>query len=36
VPDRSNGMNDMPCRQPVAQSDLGAAGFAAMKRAAFG
>jgi hypothetical protein len=36
VPDRSNGMNDMPRRQLVARSDPGAAGLAAAKRAAFG
>ena len=36
VPDRSDGMNDMPRRKPVALGDLGVAGFAAMKRAAFG
>jgi hypothetical protein len=36
VPDRSDGMNDMPRRKLVALGDLGVAGFAAMKRAAFG
>jgi hypothetical protein len=36
VPDRSDGMNDMPRRQLVARSDPGAAGLAAAKRAAFG
>ena len=36
VPDRSDGMNHMPCRQPIAAGDLGVAGLAAMKRAAFG
>jgi hypothetical protein len=29
-------MNDMPRRKLVALGDLGVAGFAAMKRAAFG
>jgi hypothetical protein len=36
VPDRSDGVNDMPRRKFVALGDLGAASFAAMKRAAFG
>jgi hypothetical protein len=36
VPDRSDGMNDMPRRKPVAMGDLGVAGFAALQRAAFG
>ena len=36
VPDRPDGMNDMPRRKPVALGDFGIAGFAAMKRAAFG
>jgi hypothetical protein len=36
VPDRADGMNDMPRRQPISQSDFGAAGLAAMERAAFG
>jgi hypothetical protein len=36
VPDRSDRMNDMPRRKPVTLGDLGVAGFAAMKRAAFG
>ena len=36
VPDRADGMNDMPRRKFVAFGDFGAAGFAATKRAAFG
>ena len=36
VPDRADGMDHMPCRQPVALGDFGAAGLAAMKGAAFG
>ena len=36
VPDRTHGMNHMPRRQPIRQSDFGAAGLAAMQRAAFG
>jgi hypothetical protein len=36
VPDRADGMNDMPRRKPVARGDLGVAGLAACKRAAFG
>ncbi|MEA2897290.1 MAG: hypothetical protein QOJ84_2905 [Bradyrhizobium sp.] len=36
VPDRSDGMNDMPRRQLVALGDFGVAGCAAIKRAAFG
>jgi hypothetical protein len=36
VPDRPNGMNYVPRRQPIAFGDLGIAGFAAMQRAAFG
>ena len=35
VPDRADGMNHMPGRKPIAVGDLGAAGFAAMERAAF-
>jgi len=35
VPDRADGMNHMPGRKPIAIGDLGAAGFAAMERAAF-
>jgi hypothetical protein len=34
VPDRSDGMNDMPRRKPVAMGDLGIAGLAAAKCAA--
>jgi hypothetical protein len=34
VPNRSDRMDDMPRRQPVAFGDLGIAGFAATKRAA--
>jgi hypothetical protein len=36
VPDRADGMNHMPCRQPISPGDFGAAGLAAIKRAAFG
>ena len=36
VPDRTDGMNHMPRRQPVSPGDFGAAGLAAMERAAFG
>ena len=36
LPDRADGMNDMPRRKPVAMGDLGVAGLAATKRAAFG
>ena len=36
MPDRSDGMNDMSRRKPVAMGDLGVAGLAATKRAAFG
>ena len=35
VPDRADGMNDVPSGQPVSQSDFGAAGLAAMEGAAF-
>ena len=35
-PDRTDGMNHMPCRKPIAAGDLGAAGLAAMERAALG
>ena len=35
IPDRSNCMNDMAGRQPITFGDLGVAGLAAMKRAAF-
>jgi hypothetical protein len=36
VPHGSDGMNDMPRRQAVAFGDFGAAGLAAIERAAFG
>ena len=36
MPDRADGVNHMPRRQPIAQGDLGAAGLAAMERAALG
>jgi hypothetical protein len=36
VPDRTDGMNDMPRGQPVAQGDFGVAGLAAAELAAFG
>jgi hypothetical protein len=36
MPDRSDGMNDMRCGQTIALGDLGIAGRAAAKRAAFG
>jgi hypothetical protein len=36
VPDRTDGMNHMPRRQPISQGDFGVAGRAATKRAAFG
>ena len=36
VPDRTDGMNHMPRRQPVSPGDFGAAGLAAMERAALG
>jgi hypothetical protein len=36
MPDRADGVNDMPRRQLVARSDLGVAGRATAKRAAFG
>lgn len=36
TPDRADGMNHMPCRQPIRQRHLGAAGLAALQRAAFG
>ena len=36
VPDRTDGMNDMPRRQPITPGQLGVAGAAAMERAAFG
>jgi hypothetical protein len=36
MPDRSDGMNDMPGRQTITLGDLGVAGRATAKRAAFG
>ena len=36
MPDRADGMDHMPRRQPISLGDLGVAGLAAMKRAAFG
>jgi hypothetical protein len=36
MPDRADGMNHMPRRQPITSGDLGTAGLAAMERAAFG
>jgi hypothetical protein len=36
VPDRADGMNHMPRRQPIAAGDFGAAGFAALEGAALG
>jgi hypothetical protein len=36
MPDRADGMNDMPRRQTITLGDLGVAGCAAAKRAAFG
>ncbi len=36
MPDRTDGMNDMPCRQTITLGDFGVAGLAAMERAAFG
>ena len=36
VPHRTHGMNHMPCRQTITFGDFGAAGLAAMERAAFG
>jgi hypothetical protein len=36
VPHRTHGMNYMPCRQTITFGDFGAAGLAAMERAAFG
>ncbi len=34
VPDRADGMDDMPRRQPIPAGDLGAAGFAAVQHPA--
>ena len=36
MPDRADGMNHMPRRQPITPGDFGVAGLAAMQRAAFG
>ena len=36
VPDRADGMDHMPCGQPVSIGDLGIAGLAAVERTAFG
>jgi hypothetical protein len=36
VPDRTDGMDHMPGRQPIPPGDLGIAGLAAIERAAFG
>jgi hypothetical protein len=36
MPDGADGMNDISRRQPISPGDLGEAGFAAMKGAAFG
>src|SRR5882762_8059822 len=36
MPDRANGMNHMPRRQPITVGDFGVAGLAAMEGAAFG
>jgi hypothetical protein len=36
LPDRADGMNDIPRPKLVAMGDLGVAGLAATKRAAFG
>jgi len=36
MPDRADGMNHMPRRQPISLGDLGVAGLAAMERAALG
>ena len=35
LPDRADGMNHMPRRQPISPGDLGFAGRAALERAAF-
>ena len=35
MPDRADGMNHMPRRQPISPGDLGFAGRAALERAAF-
>jgi len=36
VPNRADGVDDMPRRQPMAGRDFGVAGFAAMEGSAFG
>ena len=36
MPDRTDGMDHMPGRQPITPGDFGIAGLAAAKRAAFG
>ena len=36
IPDRTDGVNDMPRRQPISPGNLGIAGLAAMEGAAFG
>jgi hypothetical protein len=36
VPDRADGMDDMPRRQPITPGDLGVTGGAAMEGAALG
>ena len=36
MPDRADGMNHMPRRQPIPFGDFGVAGLAAIERAAFG
>ena len=36
VPDRTDGMNHMPRRQPISLRDFGIAGLATMERATFG
>jgi len=35
-PDRTDGMNYVPCRKSIGAGDLGAAGLATMERAALG
>ena len=36
VPNRANGMNHIPCRQPITPGDFGVTSRATMQRAAFG
>jgi hypothetical protein len=36
IPNWPDGMDHVPCREPISFCDFGAAGLAAMKRAAFG